>query len=194
MRLSTGAERQSARSDGAKEFPRKRWEGKYSLHSIIMAARPVCKLLQINVLLQLPLARELHLYQWPGSAARSQATWMWRSHGVCPGRFDFGALHRDCCPCRFPHASKPSANRGSFGTLPVPTGESSRESNPLQGGAANLKERRAFRTARMGRKLSGERGVGGAFGFPDQDTREDCTRTQNRVALLRKARPSGNDL
>src|SRR5207244_12970798 len=74
------------------------------------------------------------------------------------------------------------------------SGEGSRESDPVQGGATDSKERRTFRTARMGRKLSGERGVGGAFRFPDQDPREDCTRTQNRVALLRKARPSGNDL
>jgi hypothetical protein len=24
------------------------------------------------------MASELHLYQWPGTAARSYATWMWR--------------------------------------------------------------------------------------------------------------------
>src|SRR6266513_1968187 len=29
------------------------------------------------------------------------------------------------------------------------------------------------KAARLGRKLPGQWGVGGAFGFPDQDTRED---------------------
>src|SRR2546430_2169961 len=115
-------------------------------------------------------------------------------YGVCPGGLNSGAWHRDCCPCAFPRASQPSANRGCFRAVPVRSGEGARKSDPVQGGAADSKERRTFRTARMGRKLSGERGVGGAFGFPGQNTREDRARTQNRVALLRKARPSGNDL
>src|SRR6267378_231202 len=94
-------------------------------------------------------------------------------HAVCPGGLNFGALHSDGCPRTFPYPSEQSANCGCFRALPVRPGEDARESGPVQGGAADSKERWAFRIARLGRKLSGEWGVGGAFGFPDQDTRED---------------------
>src|SRR6266852_5512097 len=46
----------------------------------------------------------------------------------------------------------------------------------------------------MGRELSCNRRMGRAFGFPDQDTREDRAGPQNCAALLRKAWPGGNDL
>src|ERR1700751_2558298 len=89
---------------------------------------------------------------------------------------------------------KPRANRGCI--RPVSVCESGRawERDSVQSSATYFEERRAVRIARVGRKLPGERGMGGAFGFVDQDACEDRARPQDCIALLRKAWPCGNDL
>src|SRR6266478_7205423 len=115
-------------------------------------------------------------------------------HGVRPNGLDSGTVPRHRCPCAVPTAEKPSTNCGRFWTLPVRSGEGARKSDPVQGSATHSEKRWAFRIARMGRELSCNRRLGRAFGFPDQDTREDRAGPQNCAALLRKARPGGNDL
>src|SRR6266403_663190 len=115
-------------------------------------------------------------------------------NGVCPGGPDAGAVHRDGWFYSVPRRARPSANRGSFWALPVRSGEGARESDSLHGGSADSKERWALRTARLGRQLHGEWGVGGAFRFADQDAREDRAGTQDRTALRGEARFGGNDL
>src|SRR5580700_1076627 len=72
--------------------------------------------------------------------------------------------------------------------------EDARESDSVHGGAADLEERRAIRIARLGRKLPGEWGVGGAVGFVGPREGQDRTGPQDRIAILREAWPGGNDV
>jgi hypothetical protein len=52
---------------------------------VAMAGWPVLKMLILGTLVQELLVRELHLYYWPGTAARSYATWMGSSRWGMPG-------------------------------------------------------------------------------------------------------------
>jgi len=59
----------------------------------------------------------------------------------------------------FPHSWKQCSNRGCFRALPVRAGEDARESDPVQGGAADIEETTGVSNCAVGRKLSGEWGM-----------------------------------
>src|SRR6266850_1927943 len=78
--------------------------------------------------------------------------------GSPPGDGDSFQLRADCEP---------------FRAVPMRAGEDAREGDSVQRSAAHPQERWAIRIARLGRKLPGERGVGGAFGFANQSESQD---------------------
>src|SRR6266403_2010923 len=93
--------------------------------------------------------------------------------GVRSGGFEALALPAADSPPADGDSFQPCADGGPFWALSVCAGEDAREGDSVQRGAAHPEERWAIRIARMGRKLPGERRMGGAFGFADESESQD---------------------
>src|SRR6266404_9918222 len=88
--------------------------------------------------------------------------------GVRSGGFEALALPAADSPPAVGDSFLPCAESGSFREVSVRSGEDAWEGDSVQCGAAHPEKRRAIRITWLGRKLPGERRMGGAFGFADQ--------------------------